>query len=151
MISHTPLGRAACITRIERVYSHDVIETFAAWPTDFLRAIASCFIFARQGKSAHGIARALFHSSTVLVAYMARVDCACRDVGIAGVNPFLRGDTMTDSEDPRQEQLALVCLELGLFHLWARWGVRPDVVVGHSLGKYAALHVAGVLSLADMI
>jgi len=48
-------------------------------------------------------------------------------------------------------QLGLVCFQMALARLWASWGIRPAAVVGHSLGEYAALEVAGVLSASDVI
>ncbi|MGH9945854.1 MAG: amino acid adenylation domain-containing protein, partial [Pyrinomonadaceae bacterium] len=48
-------------------------------------------------------------------------------------------------------QPAIFVIEYALAKLWERWGVKPDAMIGHSVGEYVAACLADVFSLEDAL
>ncbi|WP_168538624.1 acyltransferase domain-containing protein, partial [Anabaena sp. UHCC 0253] len=46
-------------------------------------------------------------------------------------------------------QPALFAIEYALAQMWQSWGIKPDIVIGHSVGEYVAACLAGIFSLED--
>ena len=109
------------------------------------------FAYTGQGSQWAGMGKALYESEPVVRAVLDRCEevfHAHRGVSLLDVM-FARSGGDGSLEDTAWEQPALYALGCALTALWDSVGVRPDVVMGHSVGELAAVQAAGVYSLED--
>ena len=110
------------------------------------------FVFTGQGASYKSYSLELFHHCPSFRTQILHLDKLARSLGFPSFLPVLDGShTKEYLHSAVMSQLALVCVEMALVKYWASLNVHPDVVIGHSLGEYAALNAAGVLSASDAI
>lgn len=127
----------------------------AAGRADFKRTRAAppavAFVFSGQGGHYLAMGRDLYEHNTVFRSDVLGYNQICVSQGYDSILPVFLGIEAAKSLTPMVVQLATTCLQMALASLWKSLGIQPDMVLGHSLGHYAALKVAGVLSAADAI
>ncbi|WP_428273702.1 SDR family NAD(P)-dependent oxidoreductase [Candidatus Palauibacter sp.] len=115
------------------------------------RAATVAFAYAGQASQWPGMGATLYASEPVVRAVLDRCDEWLREERDASLLDVMFGRPATsgDLDDPQWKQPAIYALECALGALWSSLGIRPDVVLGHSLGEIAAARAAGVFGLED--
>ncbi|QHP89547.1 SDR family NAD(P)-dependent oxidoreductase [Burkholderia glumae] len=107
------------------------------------------FLFAGQGAQRAGMARQLYRDFAPFRDVFDACDGCSEAQGELSLADLLWGDHQHRLDETRYTQPAMFALEVALARLWMHWGVVPDVVMGHSIGEYAAACIAGVFSIED--
>ena len=110
------------------------------------------YVFTGQGNMYTGVGKQLYETVPQFKTDIQRFDRIAQKQGFSSFLPLIDGSaTNTEAENPVSAHLALTCVQMSLSRLWTSWGVTPIATVGHSLGEYAALNAAGILTASDTI
>ncbi len=108
------------------------------------------FLFTGQGAQYVGMGRVLWETEPTFRSVIDR----CDEILQPQLGRSLRSVMHDDSaeallDETGYTQPALFALECAISEVWRSWGIRPSLVLGHSIGELAAACVAGVFSLED--
>lgn len=110
------------------------------------------FVFAGQGPQWPGMGLQLMREEPVFCAKIEECDKLLRPLGNWSlIEELSRKERTSRLHETAIAQPAIFSLQVALAALWLSWGVRPNAVVGHSVGEVAAGHIAGVLTLEEAV
>ncbi|WP_207004251.1 type I polyketide synthase [Trinickia mobilis] len=101
------------------------------------------WLFTGQGAHWPGMGRSLYAHSAAFAACLDRCLAACGQAFEPLLRDAMLGERAGLLERMEYAQPAIVAFELATAAHWEALGHRPDLVLGHSVGEYAAAVVAG--------
>ncbi|MEU0546128.1 type I polyketide synthase, partial [Nocardia sp. NPDC005978] len=139
--------REAALTRLHALASSEPGQGVIRGQVN--RAGKTVFLFPGQGSQWLGMGRELHETSPVFASAFDEAFDALNKHSDGSLRTIMWDEQRGDLIDTRYAQPALFALEVALFRLLEALDVRPDFVIGHSVGEIAAAHVTGRLTLED--
>ncbi|KAF2868891.1 polyketide synthase-like protein [Massariosphaeria phaeospora] len=141
---------AICVSDITKVKGALETQLKDSYSPIAMVPTKTAFTFTGQGSQYTGLGKKLYEELLSFKTDIQQLDNLARMHDLPSIIPLLDG-TDVATLSPVVVQLGMACIQVALARMWLSWGLKPTAVIGHSLGEYAALHVAGVLSANDMV
>jgi amino acid adenylation domain-containing protein len=115
------------------------------------------FLFPGQGAQHVQMARSLFECDATFRADLLASEAILEPLIGKSLSAWLYPDAAAEDQaaqalrDTELAQPAIFAVSYALARLWMRWGLRPDALVGHSLGELVAATLSGVFTLEDAL
>ena len=110
------------------------------------------FVFTGQGALYAGVGRELYESEASFRNDILRFDTIAQQQGFPSILPLVDGSVSEEQEaQPMIAHVGHTCIQMALCNLWSTWNISPSLVIGHSLGEYAAFYASGITTAADTI
>ncbi|KAL4923749.1 polyketide synthase alb1 [Aspergillus undulatus] len=109
------------------------------------------FLYSGQGAQYAGMGKQLYEDSSSFRTTIQHFDCICQSQSLPSILPLVDGSVPLNELSSVVVQLGTTCVQMALTQFWSSLGIKPSFVLGHSLGDYAALNAAGVLSISETI
>ncbi|MCC7162636.1 MAG: SDR family NAD(P)-dependent oxidoreductase [Anaerolineae bacterium] len=156
------------LDRLDKARKAMAFDTPAAWKAMQAQGVSRgsgkapgkiAFLYPGQGSQYLNMGRALAAYSPTVQAVLDRGDAVMQPILGKPLTQYLFADgdpaALNRAEKELQQtaitQPAMLTLDTAISELLADFGFKPDMVMGHSLGEYAAIITAGIMPFADAL
>ncbi len=139
---------------VEALSSPDPGEFYTYFPEEKNRPVV--FMFSGQGSQYINMGSELYHGEPFFRETMNRCFDMLKAMTGGNMKDILYPDSHSEEAEERiyrqdVSQLILFIFEYSLAQLLMKWGIKPQAMIGYSIGEYVAACLAGIFSLGDAL